>query len=281
MKRYSAILMDIDGTFLDSNGGVSRNTKNLLNRLRKKGALIALATSKSPGEVEFAARQADVTASAICYGGSLILDENRSIIADTGIEPNVALAFKAFVNGHFPDISFNSYLYDIWLSDRPEEDELWRLAEMSRKEPLRGDLASALRTTSRVHKFLCAGPPQSVQKLRESAEMMFPTLRFALSGAIYLEAFRKGVSKCAAMKIIRRHYHIDLAQMVVIGVSYADIETLREAGLGIAMGNAPEIVQNAANRVTASNDDEGVYIALKGLRFQPPGNPDAASSADA
>ena len=37
------------------------------------------------------------------------------------------------------------------------------------------------------------------------------------------------------------------------------------------MGNAPESVKEAADRVTASNDEEGVYIALKNLRFSPPG----------
>ncbi len=72
-----------------------------------------------------------------------------------------------------------------------------------------------------------------------------------------------------AMREMQRHYGIGPAEIVAIGDYYADMEMLREAGMGIAMGNAPEAVKSAADRVTASNDDEGVYIALKRLRFQP------------
>ena len=272
MNRYSLILIDIDGTLTDSLNEISRNTKNLLQRLQKKGVPITLTSARSPGEVELVARRAEICAPIICYGGGLILDENRSIIKNAGIEAGVALAFKEFANSRFPDISVNSYLYDIWLSDNPDNEETRRLAEIHQREPLRGDLASAMRMTSRVHKFLCVGTPQRVRQLQESAEQAFPTLRFTLSGAVYLEAVRRDVSRCAAMKTMQWHYHLDLSRIVVIGCCYEDAETLREAGLGIAMGNAPESVRNAAKRVTASNDEEGVYIALKGLRFQPPDN---------
>ena len=40
--------------------------------------------------------------------------------------------------------------------------------------------------------------------------------------------------------------------------------------LSIAMGNAPRQVKEAADYVTASNDEEGVFIALKGLRLKAP-----------
>ena len=37
------------------------------------------------------------------------------------------------------------------------------------------------------------------------------------------------------------------------------------------LSNTPPAAGEAADRVTASNDEEGVYIALKNLRFSPPG----------
>ena len=40
---------------------------------------------------------------------------------------------------------------------------------------------------------------------------------------------------------------------------------------GVAMGNAPRQVKEAADYVTASNDEEGVYIALNSLRLKAPG----------
>jgi hypothetical protein len=278
MDRYSVILMDIDGTLLDSRNAISPNTKKLLERLRKKGVPIALVSGGMPGEVERVARLANVRAPIVCYHGALILDESRSILEDTGIGKDDALSFKAFVNGEFPDVSVNSYLYDVWLTDNPDDKETRRLAESSQGEPLRGDLASAMRMSSRVHKFLCAGAFGSLRELKERAGNAFPALDVTFSSPACLEIVRKGVSKRAAMETIQRHYRISAAQIVAVGDCRTDIAMLDKAGMGIAMGNAPEAVRKAADRVTASNDDEGVYIALKGLRFQPP-PPRGASGA--
>ena len=50
-----------------------------------------------------------------------------------------------------------------------------------------------------------------------------------------------------------------------------DIDLLQCCGLGVAMGNSPREVKEAADYVTASNDEEGVYIALNNLRLKAPG----------
>ncbi len=268
MNRYSLILLDIDGTLLDSCNEISPNTKRLLTRLHKKGVPVVLTSARTPGETELAAQQAGVRAPAICYNGSLILDENRAILEDVGIARAVALAFKAFAASQFSDICVSGYLYDIWVVDNPEDERVRRLAEQNRKEPLRGALASAVRMTNHVHKLLCLGSPRRIHELKARAETEFPVLDFTLSGTACLEIMKKGVSKYTAMEAIRRYYGISLEQIVAIGDYYADIDVLRAAGLGIAMGNAPESVKRAANRITATHDEDGVYIALKSLRFQ-------------
>ncbi len=51
--------------------------------------------------------------------------------------------------------------------------------------------------------------------------------------------------------------------MVAIGDNFNDLEMLRFAGLGVAMGNAPEPVKQAAKMVTASNDEDGVAQVLE------------------
>ena len=42
-----------------------------------------------------------------------------------------------------------------------------------------------------------------------------------------------------------------------------DIPMLKYAGIGVAMGNAREEVQAAADYVTASVDEEGIVLALE------------------
>lgn len=272
MDAYSVILMDIDGTLVDSNDRISNNTKHILSRLESRGIPIVLCSARSPSGVELAVRQAGLERSPIvCYGGSLILDADRSMIEDTGIPGEDALSFKEFAAREFPGITVSTYMYDIWLVDTVDDPNVRLVQERAQCTPLAGDLRSALQSVSHVHKLLCMGPPAELTRLQTAAAGKFSQLEFARSGTIYLEVLAKGVSKCTAMRKLQQYYGVEARQIAAFGDYYVDLEMLKHAGLGVAMGNAPEEVKAAAAMVTASNDEEGVYIALKRLKFTPPG----------
>lgn len=72
-------------------------------------------------------------------------------------------------------------------------------------------------------------------------------------------------SKAAGMEAICRHFGIRQEETLAFGDGGNDIEMLRWAGVGIAMGNADDSVKQAADRVTASVDEEGIEIAVNQL----------------
>ena len=47
--------------------------------------------------------------------------------------------------------------------------------------------------------------------------------------------------------------------------NYNDLEMLRAAGLGVAMGNAPDDIRDIAGFVTSDNDHDGIACALRTL----------------
>ena len=268
MKSYSVVMLDIDGTLVDSNLQISANTKRLLKRLEQRGIPIVLCSARAPSGVELVENQAGLKSPIVCYGGGLILDENRAILEDQSINRESAVGFRRFVLDNFPGITVCSYIYDVWLVDDTDDPYIRLLIERNwTSTAVVGDLETALRTTPGAHKLMCMGTPHKIQRVQVAAQEKFPDLEFVRSGDIFLEILRKGVSKFTAMKCIRDYYHVKLEEIVAIGDYYVDIEMLRHAGLGIAMGNAPDEVKQVAARVTASNDEEGVYIALKTVKF--------------
>ena len=46
--------------------------------------------------------------------------------------------------------------------------------------------------------------------------------------------------------------------MIACGDGFNDLSMIKYAGLGVAMGNAQEVVKASANYVTATNDENGV-----------------------
>lgn len=267
MQTYSLVFLDIDGTLLDSNHQIMPQTKQMLTRLEKRGVPMILSSARSPGGVETVARQADLHSSIVCYGGSLILDAERAILADTGIPPETATAFKTFVLSHFRDIVVSAYIYDVWLVDDIGHPMVQREARISQCAPLAGELQSAVQTVSHVHKLLCIGDQQQITKLQREAGKAFPQLTLVRSGAVYLEVMPKGVSKQTAAECLQSYYQVSREEIVAFGDHFVDLELLRWAGMGVAMGNAPDEVKEASDWVTASNDEEGVYVALRRLKF--------------
>ena len=56
---------------------------------------------------------------------------------------------------------------------------------------------------------------------------------------------------------------------MAIGDSYNDMSMFEWAGIGVAMGNARKSVQEAADYITASNEEEGVAEALQRFILNP------------
>ena len=267
MKRYSLVFLDIDGTLLDSNHQVMPQTKQILNRLEKRGIPIILCSARSPGGVETVEKQAGLHSPVVCYSGSLILTAERSILSDEGIQKETAVSFKQFVLDHFSDIVVSSYLYDVWLVDDVNHPAVRREARISQCTPLAGQLQAAVESVPHVHKLLAISSQQQITKLQNAAAEEFPDLTLARSGPTYLEVMPKEVSKRMAVERIQKFYGVNQAEIVAFGDNFVDLEMLQYSGLGVAMGNAPGPVKEAAGRITASNDEEGIYLVLKSLKF--------------
>jgi hydroxymethylpyrimidine pyrophosphatase-like HAD family hydrolase len=81
-------------------------------------------------------------------------------------------------------------------------------------------------------------------------------------GAVF-EAYAPGASKAEAVRFYRESRGIDAGEVCAIGDDLNDLGMIRDAGLGIAMGNAVQAVKAAADRVTGTNRDDGVAAALE------------------
>lgn len=81
-------------------------------------------------------------------------------------------------------------------------------------------------------------------------------------GIVILEAFDRDVNKWTAIDWLARRDGIDPARIAAIGNDVNDVEMLRRAGLGVAMGNAIPECLSVATRTTLAHDDSGVAHAI-------------------
>ena len=96
------------------------------------------------------------------------------------------------------------------------------------------------------------------------AATQFPGLDCFRVGPNNIEFVAVGTSKASALKRLCEHLDLSPAQVCALGDNGNDVDTLRLAGLGVAMANAIQPVREAANYVTTlSNDEEGAAQFLE------------------
>ena len=272
MCTYSAVFLDIDGTLLNSRHQVMPCTKDHLKYLQDRCIPIVLCSARSPEGVKLVAGQVGVQGPIACYNGGLIFDENYTILRDVGIDIQLAMDFRRFAAERFPDIVVSAYLFSVWLAEDTQHPAILQESEISGCTPLKGSMEQVAFAATHVHKLLCIGDSVQIRALQKETREQFPQLMALRSKATYLEILPPESTKGSAAKVLLEHFDLSPKQAVAFGDSDVDVDMLQYCGLGVAMGNAPKSVKEAADYVTASNDEEGVYIALNSLRLKAPGS---------
>ena len=83
------------------------------------------------------------------------------------------------------------------------------------------------------------------------------------SEPFFLEIMPKGIDKAKSLERLLDSLGMGREQMIACGDGYNDLTMIRYAGLGVAMENAVLPVKNAADYVTASNDEDGVALVAE------------------
>jgi len=104
-----------------------------------------------------------------------------------------------------------------------------------------------------------------IEKIRKAKISLRDMNEFEVVSSHYdnFEVTAKGVSKGNAVKVLADYYRINSKQVICIGDSENDSSMIIYAGLGIAMGNADDVVKEAAKYITDTNNSDGVAKAIE------------------
>ena len=112
-------------------------------------------------------------------------------------------------------------------------------------------------------------PDASDDEFIDMAERMGLTgVSYSIGYTAWLDIAPEGVDKAHALKHVCAALHVDAADVLAIGDGRNDVEMLQFAGRGVALGDAPDEVQQAADAVTGLFGQGGTVAELR--RFFPP-----------
>ena len=115
-------------------------------------------------------------------------------------------------------------------------------------------------------KILMSVQPEELPQVQKEIAAFLPeSLTVVQTAAFYLVVIPKVINKGQGIRDICKVLGLSTEEVISFGDAANDIPMLREAGMGVAMGNAAEPVKAAANMVTLSNNEDGIAAALEKL----------------
>ena len=267
-RRARLLVIDVDGTLLTTDYRLTAVTRRSVQQVSDQGVQVVLASARSPRALHPIMEELSITGLAICYTGALTCrispDPHTPSEAVTEQRISLSSAHMVLHNGLERGLSIGWYCGDAWYI-RSWDAALERESRLTGVPPIvEPDLAHM---TEAPHKLLAiAGEPAVFPELSRLASTLPADCRGQFSLATYLEITHQDVDKARALLALGQQLGITPANMVAIGDGDNDIAMLRLVSFGIAMGNASTKVQAAADWVTATNDHNGVALAIERLQ---------------
>ncbi len=114
-----------------------------------------------------------------------------------------------------------------------------------------------------VTRVIIRDPHSSEEEFVELAEKLgLSGTNYFIGWTAWLDIAPEGVSKASALADVAEELGVPQAEVLAIGDGRNDMEMLRWAGRGVAMGQAPLEVQEAADDVTETVANDGVAREL-------------------
>ena len=267
LRSIKAVAVDVDGTLLDSDHRLSDAVKDALCDLAANDIEVILATSRGPQILGAVLRLLPISPLLVCFSGAWVGEIDReSLVTKREIlnrRHTMSVARSIVASALELNVEPNVLTVDTWRV-RKMTREIMVETQITECSPvITSELLVEGKEPNKI--LLITGEEQSNQPLHAIANSIQSVCNAAFSKPNYLEIVPIGVHKAEALLRLAAILDLELSQVAAIGDGLNDIEMLREAGLGIAMGNAPEAVKSVADWVTGTNDEAGVAQAVQKL----------------
>ncbi|HDR8038383.1 TPA: HAD family phosphatase [Bacillus cereus] len=256
---YKMIVLDLDDTLLRDDHAISTRTKEALMTAQEQGVKVVLASGRPTFGMRNVAKELRLE-----EYGSFILSFNGAKIINCKTNEEI------FSSTLSPEIVHNlfeiSQTEDVWIHTYMGDDIVTE--ENNPYTEIEGDITGMPIVVVDDFKDAVKEPVVKVlmnkeaerlveveKKLQKQLEGQLSVMR---SKPFFLEFTEAGVTKGTSLNKLIQKLGIKREEVIAMGDSYNDQAMIEFAGLGVAMGNAPDDIKEIANYVTDTNMNDGV-----------------------
>ena len=239
------LVFDLDGTLLNSQTVIGSPEREIVSEYSSRGILISYITARSPRAVTEILK--DMPCDGISYYNGAMTYCDGKLIDSNLIKYSDGIDIYNICKN----------IGDISVYIEPYSYRQNKILNLDTREVTEGTIYDI--------------PENDIQRIRIIAENVNIDLPDYLSLTTtrdnYALVLNKNAAKEKALREIANYYDIDMKDIISFGDDLTDMNMIKEAGIGVAMGNAVDELKNVADYVTDTNDNNGVYKFLNDNRM--------------
>lgn len=261
---YRLIVLDLDDTLLQEDLTISPRTKQSLLDAQAKGVRVVLASGRPTGAIWRYAHELQLTAHdgwIISFNGAVV---TSCATGELFFEQSLSQSeiHEIYDLAQSQGAGILSYVNDEIVT--PQANEWTAVEHTLTGMPVREvpDFKAVIPATA--VKAIVVQEPSFLRKVAEALRpQVIDRWNMVISKPFFLEFTQKGIDKRHSLDLLARHLGLQATEIMAIGDSYNDVGMMEYAGLGVCMANGPLDVQAKANHITASNQEDGVALAVE------------------
>lgn len=266
--KYKLLVLDVDGTLLNDEREISKRTLAALLKVQQMGVRIVLASGRPTYGLMPLAKTLELGnygGFVLSYNGCQIIKaQNGEILFERRINPEMLpyLEKKARKNG----FAIFTYHDDTLITDSPDNEYIKNEALLNNLKIIKEDEFSTAIDFAPCKCMLVSDKEKALIGLEQHWEKrLADTLDAFRSEPYFLEVVPCGVNKANTLGALLEHLGVTREEVIAVGDGVCDVTMLQLAGMGVAMGHSQDSVKVCADYVTASNEEDGVALAVEKL----------------
>lgn len=254
------LVLDLDGTLTNDRKEITPRTREALLRAQEQGVRLVLASGRPTYGIVPLARELELARYGgyiMAFNGALITEcATGRVLHDQALDASlVAPLHEAAREAGMHILTYQGEA----IASTSTTDEYVLHEAFINRLPVVAYTDFPRQVQHPINKCLIVGHPEPLRLLEQRlAAQLEGRMSVYRSAAFFLECVPLGVDKARSLAGLLLQLGLDRERVIACGDGYNDLSMIQYAGLGVAMANACPEVLEAADHITASNEEDGV-----------------------
>ena len=241
MTNYQLLALDLDGTLLNNKKKITNESIKCIKKVYAEGMKVIISTGRGYPRVETLIDDLGLDIPMVLLNGAEVRLNKEKVIDRTFLKSSSIRTLHSFAKES--NSKFWGYNVSSQVTWKQWSSEMFKLQWL--KFGMKNQNISVINSMK-----------DRIKRVDENVEV-------TSSANNNIECSLKGVTKESGVLTVCNFFNIDMSNVVAIGDNLNDYGLLKLAGLGIAMGNADERLKAISDKVTDTNENEGIAYAIK------------------